>query len=598
MSRQFPVLMVSSGLALLLCSGAAQSGTFLQFNNRPANQVVHPQGYNGTGGTLPVRVCLDPAARPASGDPAQSFRNAMATFNRNQPVLGNVVVNPGGAADFESVLLHEVGHCLGMGHSAVGPSEQAAAGATEAARYYANVQTGGNGVLNTDAGADARRGSRDDVRGDDVNISWFRKGVNNPFELPPATVDRVTHSVSLGDLPIGHAFAEISTSFAPCSPSSANTSSLRGQPATQNIMFPVICTNNHVRNLAPADVTLLRVARAGRDGVQGTVDDYTPQLQYVGETTSGCDIVVRFSAGAGFAFCSVGGVGISGSSDIAISSAEVRFERTVNWQFNQQDTTGTPTAESDLSLSKGSTSTTAVPGETVTFSIQVQNLGSIAVNDVLVTDPTPAGMSFVANSGACTTAFPCALGTLGAGGSATINASFRVDDGTAPGTVLTNTASVSGGVSDPSPGNNSDGHSITVQAAPGADLEVSKVASAQTGSFGDTVTFDVTITNNGSGVATGVTAEDWGAAGFAFVSNTGDCVTAYPCDLGVLAPSSSVSFTSTYTIDVAPSGSDWTMLTHTVSSSSSVGDPDPGNNSAVNSVQVVDPDHLFGSSFE
>ena len=45
---------------------------------------------------------------------------------------------------------------------------------------------------------------------------------------------------------------------------------------------------------------------------------------------------------------------------------------------------------------------------------------------MVVSDATPTGLVFVSNTGACTTAFPCALGVVPAGATRTITATFTV----------------------------------------------------------------------------------------------------------------------------------------------------------------------------
>jgi hypothetical protein len=348
--KTFPALTMVATSALIATSASA--GTFLDFNFLQ-NRVVHGGGYAGTGGEVSVSVCLDPDALPVSGNPDQAIRNAVAAFNALAPTTGNVVSRSDGAggSDFESVLLHEVGHCIGMDHSALGPSE--VGGFDSPNIYYANAFPGPNAGFDTNAGADGVRGSRDDVRGDDINRNWFRKNSNNPFETPPATVDRGTYSTSLSDLPVGHTFVENATSFVPCS--GPNTSSLRGMSATQNTMFPVICSNNHLRRLAPDDVALLRIARAGLNGTQGNADDYTLKLTYIGQATS-CNIKIQFTSDAGFARCQTQAQTIGGS-DLRVIGATAQFLRTANWYYNPNDTTGggggTPACSGDCIFRNG-----------------------------------------------------------------------------------------------------------------------------------------------------------------------------------------------------------------------------------------------------
>jgi hypothetical protein len=323
-------------LVLGATTGMANAGTFLDFIANQ-NRVVHGGSYSGAGGQIQVSVCLDPDALPLSGNPAQAIRNAVAAFNQLTPVVGNIANNPNAGSDFESVLLHEIGHCIGMDHNALGPSETSS---NAALNYFSNAFRGADAVFNVNAGADNVRGSRDDIRGDDVNRNWFRKNTNNPFEMSPAIVDRNTYSVLLADLPGSHNYVENSTSFGPCNGGQPNTSGLRGVAATQNTMFPVFCSNNVLRRLAPDDVATLRLARAGRDGVQGTADDYTLTLNYIGQA-SNCNIKIQFTNDAGFGICQVSGANIGGpNSDLAVTGATAKFQNTVNWFYNQTDTTG------------------------------------------------------------------------------------------------------------------------------------------------------------------------------------------------------------------------------------------------------------------
>ena len=51
-------------------------------------------------------------------------------------------------------------------------------------------------------------------------------------------------------------------------------------------------------------------------------------------------------------------------------------------------------------------------GTNVVYTITVTNAGPSDAAGVTLADPTPPGLTFVSNAGDCTTAFPCALGTL------------------------------------------------------------------------------------------------------------------------------------------------------------------------------------------
>lgn len=341
---------VAALAAALVLASNAHAGVFL---TETAGRVTHAGGYTGTGGERVVNVCLDPAAMPQSGDPVQATRNAIAEFNRFQATLGNVTNAvaagvPSGQVDYQSILLHELGHCTGLDHNVLGPAEVGCSLGSmgtcnnSPTLFYTNTFPM-IGVANP--GVDGARATGDDVR-TDANRHWYRAGVNNPFAEPP-TADRVTH-VQSGSLPPGDLFAEAATSYAPCSEGTAtsNTSAANGQPATSDVMFPILCTNNVVRDLSPNDRTTFRIARAGADGVAGNADDYTVRLNFLGTTQTGCDIQIRFPSGGGF-FCSVGLVGLP-NGDTAVSdnaldpdsfAGIINLQREANWFFNQTDTT-------------------------------------------------------------------------------------------------------------------------------------------------------------------------------------------------------------------------------------------------------------------
>ena len=108
-------------------------------------------------------------------------------------------------------------------------------------------------------------------------------------------------------------------------------------------------------------------------------------------------------------------------------------------------------------------------GSDLTYTLTATNNGPTSATGVTVTDPLPAGVSFVSatpSQGSCsgTTTVTCNLGALANGASAIVT--IVVQPGAA-GT-LTNPASVSGDQPDPTPGNNDASVDTTVEAP--ADL--------------------------------------------------------------------------------------------------------------------------------
>ena len=114
--------------------------------------ILHPQGYTGTENALTVEVCIDPASLVPSGsvltDMEQSVQNNIAAWNQLQPLLGNSILSTAnntasGALDFESVALHELGHCIGLAH--VNAASESGLSGSDA--NYTKATEGNNGDM-------------------------------------------------------------------------------------------------------------------------------------------------------------------------------------------------------------------------------------------------------------------------------------------------------------------------------------------------------------------------------------------------------------------------------------------------------------------
>ena len=77
------------------------------------------------------------------------------------------------------------------------------------------------------------------------------------------------------------------------------------------------------------------------------------------------------------------------------------------------------------------------------YTITVTNAGPSDATGVTLADPTPTGLTFVSNTGDCTTAFPCNLGTLPPAATRTITATFAIPSGYTTPDPIVNTATVS-----------------------------------------------------------------------------------------------------------------------------------------------------------
>jgi uncharacterized repeat protein (TIGR01451 family) len=151
-------------------------------------------------------------------------------------------------------------------------------------------------------------------------------------------------------------------------------------------------------------------------------------------------------------------------SNTATVSSSTSDPNTANNGATATTTVNQPATHADLSITKGDAPDPVTAGSNVTYTLTVSNAGPDAAAAVTVSDPLPAGVSFVSASssvGSCsgTATVSCSLGTLNSGASATVTIVVTANSGP-----LSNTATVSSSTSDPNTANNGATATTTVTA--------------------------------------------------------------------------------------------------------------------------------------
>jgi uncharacterized repeat protein (TIGR01451 family) len=290
---------------------------------------------------------------------------------------------------------------------------------------------------------------------------------------------------------------------------------------------------------------------------------------------------VKFAVGAtGTSWLDVADVNGDGQPDVVIGHAGQNGNN-----FTVLINDSKPPA-ADLSISKADSPDPVTVGNNLTYTITVTNNGPSAATGVNVSDTLPAGETFVSvkpSQGSCTgtSTITCALGSLANGSSATVT---LVVTPTQTGGI-SNTASVAANEFDPNLNNNHDTQVTTVNAAPSADLSITKSDSPDPVTVGSNLTYTITVKNNGPSGATGVTMTDPLPGTVTFVSATpsqGNCTgtATVTCSLGSLSNGAS----ATVTIVVTPTQAGGISNTATVGANEA--DPDTSNNSATQPTTV------------
>lgn len=257
----------------------------------------------------------------------------------------------------------------------------------------------------------------------------------------------------------------------------------------------------------------------------------------------------------------------------------------------------------DLSVMKSTPTTTAAPGDTVTYTISVTNNGPNPASDIIVNDALPASLLFQSITPAA--GFTCTTPAVGSTGTITCLGGPLANGATANFTLVTTispsaSGSVANGVvvstsdADPVSGNSSDTADPIVVAT--ADLSITKTTTATQAPNGSTITYTITVTNNGPDTATNVVVSDNLPTGLQYVSaiaSQGSCSGTDPftCNLGTLNNGASATITL-QTLVTATSGT----VTNTATVTADTDDGTPGNNSGTSPALPVTPAAAQGAA--
>ena len=249
---------------------------------------------------------------------------------------------------------------------------------------------------------------------------------------------------------------------------------------------------------------------------------------------------------------------------------------------------GMCTYKSDIALTMTDSPDPVEEGGTLTYTLTITNNGPDVASDVFLTDVIPTETSYVSatsSQGACNElggTVTCDIGDMNNGAAVTVTIVVTVG----LSGEITNTADITCSTFDPSNGNNTDTETTTV--ALKSDLSLTMTDSPDPIEQGETLTYILTITNNGPYTATGVILTDVIPAAITYVSaetTQGTCSETdgtVTCDIGDMNIS---VVTVTITVTAVSIGT----ISNTANVKCSTFDPSSGNNTDTETTTITGP---------
>ena len=276
-----------------------------------------------------------------------------------------------------------------------------------------------------------------------------------------------------------------------------------------------------------------RTDATGDDSAELDGDEVVFRLGDGADSTNGGDLAPGESATVGFRV-TVDDDFPSGES--VLNDAVVDF--TGDTTGEELDATSneveTPVTERQTNLELAKTATSVVdPEDPVSWILTVTNNGPDASTGATVTDTLPAGVTNIQAPGCDVqgSVVTCEIGALAVNASTQIAITGDAPD--APSTCFENDASVAAHDVDPDPADNDA--SARTCTTPAADLELEKIATPVVDP-GGSVTWTLTVRNNGPDASTGATVTDTLPAGVTNIQAPGCDVqdSTVSCDVGPL----------------------------------------------------------------
>ncbi len=248
--------------------------------------------------------------------------------------------------------------------------------------------------------------------------------------------------------------------------------------------------------------------------------------------------------------------------------------------------------QANLAVTNSVTPSSATAGDLITYTIQVQNLGTEAANNVELTSVLSPFLTYVSSSGSVgaysNITNKWIIGTITNGSTVTLTINARVA-GNVTGTTISNTASISAvNQFDGVTSNNSASSNFTVYFS---DLNVTKTVNNPIPDEGETVIYTITASNIGTIVAPSVTVNDLLPSGLTFSAvNTSKGTynsTSGIWSVGNLVGSESATMTLSATVN---SNTAAQTIINQATISANVADTDFSNNEANVNIKVKGAD--------
>lgn len=317
----------------------------------------------------------------------------------------------------------------------------------------------------------------------------------------------------------------------------------------------------------PFEIEVVNVGLSDASSV--VVEDVLP----AGATFDEAGSAANCNEAAGTILCSVGNLAAGASTSFVISmvldssladGGAVSNTATVaspEPDANPLDNTSSidvPVARSaDLAIVKQGDPLPVIAGTSTTFELTVSNLGPSDATGIEISDTLPTGLTFDAGTSdagcsAVGNVVTCTVGALADQAVApSVTIGVTVDAGVADGAFIQNTATVAGNEGDPVAAN--DSSAVVIQGDRTSSLELVKVDLVDPVLAGETVSYQLTVSNEGPSDVNDVMIVDTVPAGFVIGALPADCIESaaneITCDAGVVLNGASASFDITLAVD-------------------------------------------------